>query len=86
MTDTPTALKPETVERLNKLFNEVTDMNVALGHLIRSDDRNSCQAALEHLQHAIDVRLAEVWELWPEFKEAVKGQAAQIVPDRGRTA
>ncbi len=29
MTDTPTALKPETVERLNKLFNEVTDMNVA---------------------------------------------------------
>ena len=25
--------------------------------------------ALEHLQHAIDVRLAEVWELWPEFKK-----------------
>ena len=69
MTDTVTTLKPETVKQLTKLLNEVTDMNVALGHLIRSDDKNSCQAALEHLQYAIDVRLASAWELWPEVKK-----------------
>ena len=86
MIDSVTALKPETVNRLNELFNEVTDMNVALGHLLKLDEVKEFPTALGIIQHAIDVRLAEVWELWPEFKEAVKGQAAQIVPDRGRTA
>ncbi len=70
MTDTVTALKPETVKRLNELLNGITDMNLALSHLFRSGEAASCPMALEELSRAIDIRLSEVWELWPEFKKA----------------
>ncbi len=51
------------VKRLDTLLDEMADMNVALGRLLKEDSNEECPAALIELHGAMDCRLARAIDL-----------------------
>ena len=51
-------LDPAAVKRLGTLLDEMADMSVALGRLLKEDSNEECPAALIELHGAMDSRLA----------------------------
>ena len=66
-------LNPATRERLVALLNEITDMNIALGRLIKSGDLQDYPLALKELSRAMDSRLAITFSILCTGKEEDQG-------------
>ncbi len=62
-------LDPAAVERLDTLLDEMADMSVALGRLLKEDSNEECPAALIELHGAMDSRLARAIGLVTTGKE-----------------
>ncbi len=56
-------LDPAAVERLDTLLDEMADMSVALGRLLKEDSNEDCPAAFIELHRALDSRLARAIDL-----------------------
>ncbi len=57
------ALDKAAVKRLDTLLDEMADMSVALGRLLKEDSTEECPAALIELHRALDSRLARAIDL-----------------------
>ena len=55
--------------RLDDLLDEISDMHIALGKLLKAGDNEDCPAALIALHDTLDRRLARAIELVATGKE-----------------